>query len=99
MEVGSLVETIGDFTELRMTWNLPYPKKGKILTVASIILHHNNHSRKKGIVLLKFEELPNLVEVCDKTINGKINFVEVLPPVDLAWVEALLKKKENVIYI
>lgn len=78
MQVGSIVETVGDFETVRMQWGLPYPKKGDVLTVMAITKHPNRDVSKKGIVLLHFEEIPNLTGVCDKTINGKPNFVELL---------------------
>lgn len=83
MEVGSLVETISDFEESRITWGLPYPKKGDILTISSITPHHVSHCRKLGIVLLEFYELPNLIPICDKDINGKVNFIELLPLINI----------------
>ena len=86
MQIGSLVETVGDFEEIRSTWHLPYPKKGDILTISGISKHGNSSVSKKGIVLLNFEELPNLVGVCDKTIHGEPNFVEVLPPITMSEV-------------
>ncbi len=88
MQVGSIVETVGDFETVRIQWGLPYPKKGDVLTVMAITKHPNRDVSKKGIVLLHFEEIPNLTGVCDKTINDKPNFVELLLPDDI---EELLK--------
>lgn len=83
MKVGSTVETKADFSEERTTWGLPYPKKGDLLTISYMQPHHNPHARRLGIVLLKFEELPNLIPISHKTIHNKINFVEVLPPMNM----------------
>jgi len=88
MQIESIVETVGDFETVRMQWGLPYPKKGDVLTVMAITKHPNSDVSKKGIVLLHFEEIPNLTGVCDKTINGKSNFVELLLPDNI---EELLK--------
>jgi len=71
---------------------LPYPKKGDCLTVVNIAKHPNNEVSKKGIVLLYFEEIPNLLGVCDKQINGNPNFVELLLPDDI---EELLVEQPN----
>lgn len=88
MQIGSIVETVGDFEDIRREWGLPYPKKGDVLTVMAITKHPNSNVSKKGIVLLHFEEIPNLTGICDKQINGKPNFVELLLPDDI---EELLK--------
>src|ERR1017187_11015582 len=95
MKEGSLVKTECCFEYLRRVYNLPYPKKGQILTVCHIEPHHNRHCHKKGIVLLHFEELPTLPGISDKTIYDEYNFTELLPPIDLE--EAL--KDENLAYI
>ena len=78
MKAGSKVETVSDFSYLRSEWDLPYPSKGDILTVSSITPHHKKDIRDKGIVLLTFEELPDLVPVCDKDFNGNPNFIELV---------------------
>ena len=83
MKIGSIVETVGDFEELRKIWGLPYPKKGEVLTVSLITAHQNKNVSKKGIVLLYFEELPTLPGICDKQIDGTPNFVELLLPDDI----------------
>jgi hypothetical protein len=83
MQVGSLVETVSNFKEIRDVWDVPYPNKGDILIISAITQHHNKKIRKKGIVLLQFEELPNNHGICDKKVNGKPNFIELLPPIDL----------------
>lgn len=88
MQIGSIVETVGDFEDVRREWGLPYPKKGDVLTVMGITKHPNKDVSRKGIVLLHFDEIPNLTGVCDKQINGKPNFVELLLPDDI---EELLK--------
>lgn len=92
MQIGSIVVTTGDFEKVRFEWGLPYPKKGDVLTVCSITKHPNSHCNKKGIVLLKFDEIPSLVGVCDKTINGDPNFIELPLPDDI---EELLKIPEK----
>jgi hypothetical protein len=88
MQIGSIVETVGNFETERKNWGLPYPKTGEVLTVMAITKHPNKDVSRKGIVLLHFEEIPNLTGICDKTIQGKLNFVELLLPDDI---EELLK--------
>ena len=88
MKIGSIVHTVADFEELRVQWGFPYPKKGDVLTVSSIAKHPNNDVDKAGVVLLNFEELPSLVGVCDKKIDGKPNFLELILPGDI---EEILK--------
>jgi len=80
MKIGSIVETVTDFDHLSF-WNINYPKKGDILTISDIFEHHNHYCNVLGIVLLKFVERPDLVPLCDKTIHGKYNFKEILPPI------------------
>ncbi len=92
MQVGSLVETVGNFENARLTWGFDYPKKGDILTISSITKHPNVEVSKKGIVLLRFEEKPNLTGVCDKTVHGEANFVELMPPMSL---EELFKEENE----
>jgi hypothetical protein len=89
MEIGSIVETVADFEDLRRIWGFAYPKKGEVLTVASITRHPSTLPRRQGIVLLTFEETPNLVGLSDKTINGDVNFLELLLPEDI---QKLLKE-------
>lgn len=88
MQIGSLVETVGNFEQVRKEWGLPYPKKGDVLTVCAITKHPNEEVSRMGIVLLHFEEIPRLTGVCDKTIHGKPNFVELMLPDDI---EEILK--------
>ncbi len=92
MKVGSIVETVGDFEELRRTWGFPYPKKGEVLTISAITPHPNKSMRKLGIVLLNFEEIPNLTGVSDKTMHNDPNFVELRLPDEIY---ELLKCKET----
>lgn len=80
MKVGSIVQTVANFETLRAIWGLPYPKVGDVLTVCAITQHPNNEVSKKGIVLLHFEELPNLTGLCDKEVSGKPNFIELMLP-------------------
>jgi hypothetical protein len=80
MRVGSIVETVADFEQLRRVWNLPYPKKGDVLTVSAITRHPNPEVNKRGIVFLHFEELPGLTGLCNKTIYNKPNFLELTLP-------------------
>jgi hypothetical protein len=90
MQIGSIVETVGDFEDLRGVWGLPYPKKGDVLTVAGIDKHLNPKLRQKGVALLRFEEILNLMGVCDKRIDGRANFVELQLPEEI---EELLQCK------
>ena len=61
MQVGSLVQTVGDFTEVRKDWGhlVEYPNKGDILTVISVSPHLHKNMRRIGAVMLVFEELNN----------------------------------------
>jgi hypothetical protein len=93
MEIGSLVETVGDFTRVQIEWGFGYPKKGELLVVSDITKHPNKQMDKKGIVLLNFYEYPNLVGVCDKTYQGKYNFLELQKPMN---VEYLLNREQSV---
>lgn len=84
MQIGSLVKCVSSFEDLRLIWKFDYPKIGDILTISNISKHPNKECSNKGIVLLSFEEKPDLIfGVCDKTVDGKVNFVEVLPPINL----------------
>lgn len=80
MKVGSHVETVGDFEEEWKSWDLPYPNKGDVLTVSHIAPHPNKECNDAGIVLLSFEEKPSLPGLCDKKIDGEVNFVELRLP-------------------
>ena len=88
MKTGSIVETVGDFESIRKEYSLPYPKKGDVLTVIGITKHPNKDVSKQGIVLLHFAEIPSLPGVCDKQVNGKLNFMELILPDEI---EELLK--------
>lgn len=95
MQTGSLVETVADFSESRRVWGLPYPNKGKILTVSNIEKHPNVQLQRKGIVLLHFIEIPFLPGICDKTVHGDENFKEVLPASEMGFMEELFSEKED----
>lgn len=84
--IGSRVKTVGDFEELRMLWNLPYPKKGDVLTVKSIEQHPNKKLRDMGIVLLYFVESSNTKGICNKTAYGDFNFI-LIPPIQNEEIE------------
>jgi len=77
MRVGSIVQTTNGFKKERAYWGFSYPKKGDVLTISAITPHANPNVNKKGIVLLYFEETPNLIGLCDKTVNGNPNFIEL----------------------
>ena len=49
MQVESIVETVGNFEDIRKIWGLPYPYKGDILTVSAITKHRNKQVSNKGI--------------------------------------------------
>lgn len=74
MKVGSLVEVITDFEELREVWGFNYPRKGDVLTILQVEPHH----KWKKINLLWFEELTNVPGICNKTTKGIWNFKELL---------------------
>lgn len=80
MKIGSLVEVLVDFYELRIIWNIRYPLKGEILTISSIIPHPVKYMNLLRIKLLYFEEHPELVGLCDRTFYGKYNFKEIQQP-------------------
>lgn len=84
MRVGSIVQAVADFTEIKRVWPmLPYPNKGDILTVSAVCEHPANDSRSPDAVMLWFEELPGSWGIADKTIHGEDNFVELLLPDDM----------------
>ncbi len=80
MKKGSIVQAVVGFEVVRQQWGYSYPKKGDILTVSEVAKHPNPKVSKAGIVLLYFEELPNMIGICDKTINGCPNFLELHLP-------------------
>lgn len=94
MRTGSIVETVANFNDLEITWGFSYPKRGDVLTISSIKRHHNASLDKKGIVLLCFEELPNLVPLCDKTLSGIPNFIELILPDDIKEILEMPLEKE-----
>jgi hypothetical protein len=91
MQIGSLVETVADFTEERNTYRLPYPNKGDMLVVSDMKDHNNAECRKHGIVLLFFEEIPNMIGICDKQMDGTPNFIELMPPIEADYHEPEVK--------
>lgn len=97
MQVGSLVETVTDFEDVRHVYDMPYPNKGDILTISHINDHHHPKCREKGIVLLSFEELPNTLPLCDKQIDGTPNFIELLPPIEAPYEEAYPNAKKSIV--
>jgi hypothetical protein len=82
MQVGSLVECVADFSKIEEQWNVSYPKQKEILTITNIAPHPNAELRTKEIVLLEFDEYPDIPGLCDKTEEGVDNFVELQPPMD-----------------
>jgi hypothetical protein len=68
MKVGSLVEAIDNFDDVRALWNLPYPHKGDRLTVTTIEKHPFH-----DFYLLTFEEMWTF-PLCDR------NFIELEIP-------------------
>jgi hypothetical protein len=81
MEIGGLVKCVVSFDDLQNTWGLIYPKEDEILTVNFIEAHPNKECRDVGIICLHFEEYPLLIGLCDKQINGTVNFIEILPKI------------------
>lgn len=77
MKIGSVVETVGNFDELRNLYGFPYPQIGDVLTVSDIYSHPNTKLQKKGVRLLYFKELPTLTGVCNKNKNGEPLFIEL----------------------
>lgn len=92
MKIGSIVETVVDFGAERRIYGLAYPKKGDVLTVSSITKHPNNDVSNRGIVLLHFEEISNLIGVCDKKVDNTPNFVELA---SLDDIQELFKVSSN----
>lgn len=81
MQVDSLVKVEADFSEQQLHWpDIEYPVKDSVITVSNISPHPDKQTRDLGIVLLEFHEYPNTPGLCDKTINGEHNFIEVQPP-------------------
>jgi hypothetical protein len=81
MQVDSLVKVETDFTEQQLRHpDIDYPVKDTIITVSNISPHPNKEVRDLGIVLLEFYEHPDGIPLCDKTVNGDHNFVELQPP-------------------
>lgn len=96
MQIGSIVQTVGCFKEVRETWKIPYPKKGDVLTVKLITKHPNKECHDKGIVMLQFEELANTFGICDKQVNGKYNFLELRLPAEIEeMLEAPLEREPS----
>jgi hypothetical protein len=78
IHIGSKVITQTGFKKLKKIYGFTYPKKNQVLTVSQISMHPNPECREKGIVLLRFLETPELhVGICDRKVNGKLNFKEV----------------------
>ena len=78
IHIGSKVIAQTGFKKLRKIYGFPYPRKDQVLTVSQISMHPNPECREKGIVLLRFLETPDLtIGVCDRKVNGKLNFKEV----------------------
>ena len=92
MRIGSIVETVADFTEVSKVWGYNYPDKGQLLTIRLIEDHPVPDVAALGIVLLYFEELPDLVGVCNKKADGIPNFVELITSHNLGEWECTLKK-------
>lgn len=94
MEVGSLVRTVGNFERLRVEWEyrIDFPRRGDILTVATIGPHPNDHCRKHGLSVLTFEERPGLFPMSDKDIHGNLNFEEIQKPMDMDFIQAIQKE-------
>lgn len=77
IKIGDKVKTVGDFEELRKIYGFPYPKKDDILTVKEVTKHPVQAVGEMGIVMLYFEELPDLLGVCDKQVDDTPNFIKV----------------------
>jgi hypothetical protein len=79
MKIGSIVEAKSSFDDVRATWGFDYPVKGQLLTVRAI----EPHPSPECGALLYFDEKPHLIGLSLKQINGKYNFVEVVPPLPI----------------
>jgi hypothetical protein len=77
LKPGNKVVTVASFELLKNTYNLPYPTKGDELTIRSVRLHHNHDLAKKGVLLLEFEEIGDILKICNKTKDGKPNFIKI----------------------
>ena len=53
MEIGSIVETVGNFETERKNWGLPYPKTGDVITVMAITKHPKKDNLIAAIDLAK----------------------------------------------
>lgn len=96
MQVGSLVEVVSDFSEIKREWPfISYPNKGDILTIKSIMLHPRSQMRRLGAVMLTFEELDNPYGISDRKIDNTPNFIELQPPMSIE-IEDLLVYKDTI---
>jgi hypothetical protein len=84
MKVGSLVQCVTSFEDLRAIWHFDYPIFGEILTVTGVDQHHVPEFALQGIVLLHFDERRGPPSgICNKDCRGNVNFIEVVPPINL----------------
>lgn len=91
MQVGSLVETIVDFNDVKAKWPYyNYPNKGDILAIKTMHKHHKWGINKKTykFYLLTFEEMITFP-------LADINFRELQPPMDLTSIVALQHTKPD----
>lgn len=83
MQIGSLVKCVNSFEDLRDEWGFDYPVVGEVLTVSDIQRHPTPDVDALGIVLLFFEEHHLPFGVCDKQVDGTVNFIELIPPISV----------------
>lgn len=91
MQIGSLVECVVIFPPIK---NWVYPKKKEILTVSGIFKHPNHECDRKGIVLLTFEEYTLFTPpICNKDINNRPHFIELMPPMSMEIFDKILNSE------
>ena len=84
MQTGSTAQCVRDFTAESKNAGVTFPELNEILTVNTIALFHTKTINGKEIHTLTFDEYPELHPICDQTIYEKPNFIELLPPIDMA---------------
>jgi len=89
MQIGSLVQAIEDFDDVRRDWGFNYPNKGDILTITDIEPYtFGDMAKQKKYVMLYFEELRLPLGICSRC------FREVQPPMDLSELMRLPAREE-----
>lgn len=99
MQIGSLVQCVTDFSHQELQTGMKYPENQEMLVICGIEEHGNADCRKKEIVLLTFEEYPDLHGICDKRIDNTPNFVELQPPAEELMHDLFSDEIENTVLV